>query len=130
MHPVVFELRKMSHEFKRKAQTKEQPSSSEPPVRYKIGDKVLCYNSKMDNEFRVENKLLPRWDGPLMILEALKGGSYLLTNKFGDPYKSASKISHWRLTPYVEQKSWEDYGVAASSVEPDVDDDTFDWLYE
>ena len=72
-------------------------------IRYKEGDKVLLYDSRLDKQW--SGKLEPRWKGPFIIQERLSMGSYILKNQFGQPLKEP--IHSDRLKLYKDRELWE-----------------------
>ena len=60
------------------------------------GDLVLRYNSKLDKNF--QKKFQVKWEGPFLVLECFKNGTYQLTDLDGTPH--ASRVNELRLKKY------------------------------
>jgi ribosomal protein L21E len=72
-------------------------------VKYKEGDKVLMYDSRLDKQW--SGKLDTRWKGPFVIHKCLDKGAYVLKNQFGQPLKEV--IHADRLKMYKGRTEWE-----------------------
>jgi hypothetical protein len=72
-------------------------------IKYKEGDKVLIYNSRLDKQW--SGKLDTRWKGPFTIYKCLDKGTYALQNQFNQPLKELVHAD--RLKLYKDCTSWE-----------------------
>jgi hypothetical protein len=72
-------------------------------VKYKEGDKVLVYDSRLDKQW--SGKLDTKWKGPFTISKCLDKGTYALRNQFNQPLKELVHAD--RLKLYKGRTNWE-----------------------
>jgi Integrase zinc binding domain/Integrase core domain len=72
-------------------------------IKYKEGDKVLMYDSRLDKQW--SGKLDTKWKGPFVIHKCLDKGTYALKNQFGPALKELVHAD--RLKLYKDRSTWE-----------------------
>jgi hypothetical protein len=72
-------------------------------IKYKPGDLVLMYDSKLDKQW--SGKLDTKWKGPFKVYKCLNKGAYVLHNQFGQPLKEVVHAD--RLKPYHARANWQ-----------------------